>query len=211
MKTIVIAKFGGFDEEERTEIGSYAIDIYKFFKFLSYDFFDLITLKNILGFKKIVDFLSKFLPFVERNYDTIINFDEDSSEEFLSEIDILVLKEKHFNYEDDEASITAEDIERYSKLSEDFSELIDQAILCDANPQDFLEFLKNRGLLASFYNEYCCWKDLAPHNPSHLTRVFYCPKTIFDKNRNSVLQPITLDKCIVSTTQSPYTFEYPLL
>lgn len=156
MKTIVIAKFGGFDEEERREIKSHAIDIYKFFKFLSYDFFDLITLKNILGFKKIVDFLSKFLSFVERNYDTIINFDEDSSEEFLSEIDVLVLKEKHLNYEDDETSITTEDIERYSKLSKNFSELIDQAILCDANPQDFLEFLKNRGLLASFYKEYWC-------------------------------------------------------
>ena len=156
MKTIVIAKFGGLDNEERREIKSHALDLYKFFKFLNGDFFDLIASKNVFGFKVVVDSLGSFLPFVKRNYNTIIRFDEDSSEtdEFLSEIGALVLKEKNFNHTNDEASITAKDIERYSNLSEICSKVVEQSILCDADPHDFLEFLKDRGLLASFYNEY---------------------------------------------------------
>jgi len=158
MKTIVIAKFGGLDDEERREIKSHALDIYKFFKLYG-DFFDLIASKNVFGFKTVVDSLSCFLPFVKRNYNTIINFDEDSSEtdEFLSEIGALVIKEKNCNHTNEEASITAEDIERYSNLSEICSEVVGQSILRDADPHDFLEFLKDRGLLADyneFYNEY---------------------------------------------------------
>ena len=157
MKTIVIAKFGGLDDEERREIKNNALDIYKFFKLFFYNgCFDLVTVKKVYGFKAVVDSLGCFLPFVKRNYNTIINFDEDSSEtdEFLSEIGALVIKEKNCNHTNEEASITAEDIERYSNLSEICSEVVDQSILCDADPHDFLEFLKDRGLLAAFYNEY---------------------------------------------------------
>jgi len=157
MKTITIVKFGGLDNEERRAIKSHALDIYKFFKLLSGDdFFDLITSKNVFGFKTVVDSLGCFLPFVKRNYDMIINFDEDSSErdEFLSEIGALVIKEKNCNHTNEEASITAEDIERYYNLSEICSKVVEQSILCDADPHDFLEFLKDRGLLAAYYKEY---------------------------------------------------------
>ena len=157
MKTITIVKFGGLDNEERRAIKSHALDIYKFFKLLSGDdFFDLITSKNVFGFKTVVDSLGCFLPFVKRNYDMIINFDEDSSErdEFLSEIGELVLGEKNFNHTNGEALITAEDIERYYNLSEICSKVVEQSILCDADPHDFLEFLKDRGLLAAYYKEY---------------------------------------------------------
>jgi hypothetical protein len=157
MKTITIVKFGGLDNEERRAIKSHALDIYKFFKLLSGDdFFDLITSKNVFGFKTVVDSLGCFLPFVKRNYDMIINFDEDSSErdEFLSEIGALVIKEKNCNHTNEETSITAEDIERYYNLSEICSKVVEQSILCDADPHDFLEFLKDRGLLAAYYNEY---------------------------------------------------------
>jgi len=157
MKTITIVKFGGLDNEERRAIKSHALDIYKFFKLLSGDdFFDLITSKNVFGFKTVVDSLGCFLPFVKRNYDMIINFDEDSSErdEFLSEIGELVLGEKNFNHTNGEALITAEDIERYYNLSEICSKVVEQSILCDADPHDFLEFLKDHGLLAAYYKEY---------------------------------------------------------
>ena len=99
MKTIVIAKFGGLDDEERREIENHALDIYKFFKLLNSDFFDLIATKNVYGFRMVVDSLSSFLSFVKRNYNTIINFDKNSSErdDFLSEIGALVLKEMTFN------------------------------------------------------------------------------------------------------------------
>jgi hypothetical protein len=160
MKTIVIAKFGGLDDEERREIKNNALDIYKFFKLFFYNgCFDLVAVKKVYGFKAVVDSLSSFLPFVKRNYSTIINFDEDSSEtdEFLSEIGDLVLVEKKFNHTNGEALITAEDIERYSNLSEIFSKIIEQTVIneIDTDPHDFLEFLKDRGLLATFYKEYC--------------------------------------------------------
>ena len=160
MKAIVIAKFGGLDDEERREIKNNALDIYKFFKLFFYNgCFDLVAVKNAFGFKAVVDSLGCFLPFVKRNYDTIIKFDKDSSErdDFLSEIGILVLGEKNFNHTNGEASITAEDIERYSNLSEIFSKIIEQTVVneIDADPHDFLEFLKDHGLLATFYKEYC--------------------------------------------------------
>jgi len=158
MKTIVIAKFGGLDDEERREIKNNALDIYKFFKLFFYNgCFDLVAVKKVYGFKAVVDSLSSFLPFVKRNYSTIINFDEDSSEtdEFLSEIGELVLVEKKFNHTNGEALITAEDIERYYNLSEIFSKIIEQTVLSDTDPHDFLEFLKDHGLLATFYKEYC--------------------------------------------------------
>lgn len=155
MKTIVIAKFGGLDNEEEREIRENAIDIYKFFKLLNGGSFDLNAIKNTFGFEMVVDSLSSFLPFVRRNYDTIINFDKDDKNEFLSEITQLVLNEKDFNHTNGKASITAKDIERFAYLPK-VGEVIENIIFTDINSDDFFDFLKNRGLVASFYNEYHC-------------------------------------------------------
>lgn len=156
MKAIVIAKFGGFDNEEEREIRKNALDIYKFFKLLSNSYcFDLNAIKNVLGFKMVVDLLSDFLPFIMKNYNTIINFNENNPDEFLYEITQLVLNEKNFNHTNGEALLTNEDIERYADLPR-VGEVIKNIIFSDINSDDFFEFLKNRGLVASFYNECCC-------------------------------------------------------
>ena len=155
MKTIVIAKFGGFDNEEEREIRKNALDIYKFFKLLNNSCFDLSAVKEAFCFEMVVDSLYSFLPFVKRNYDTIINFDKDDKDEFLSEITQLVLNEKNFHHTNDEELITANDIERFAYLPK-VGDVIEDIIFTDINSDDFFEFLKDRGLLASFYNEYCC-------------------------------------------------------
>ncbi len=161
MKTIKVEKFSGLEDCEKMEVARNAIDIYKFFKLLNYGDFDLVGMKNQIDFQSVLDGLCNFLPFVKRNYDTIIEFedfddcfsDSDSDVDvFLSEIDKTVeetIKNNNLN-----VALTSDDIAKYSKFSEEISEKIEEKI-SDVDNDDLIEFLKKHGLVAEFYSEYC--------------------------------------------------------
>lgn len=160
MKTIKIEKFNGLDDFEKMEVARNALDIYKFFKLLNYGDFDLVDTKNQNDFQSVVDGLCNFLPFVKRNYDTIIEFDDDVGEydeeydadDFLTEIDRTV--EETIRNNNLNTTITSDDVAKYSKSSEEIEERIEERI-DDVDNDDLIEFLKKHGLIATFYSEYC--------------------------------------------------------
>ena len=156
MKTIKIEKFNGLDDFEKMEVARNALDIYKFFKLINYGDFDIVEVRNNLNFQSVVDYLCNFLPFVKRNYDTIIEFDEceddDGAECFLSDIDNVVeetIKNNNLN-----TIITSDDIARYSNYSSEILDKIEERI-CDVDNDDLIDFLKERGLLGEFYSKCC--------------------------------------------------------
>jgi hypothetical protein len=156
MKTIKIEKFSGLEDCEKMEVARNATDIYKFFKLLNYGDFDLVDTKNQIDFQSVLDGLCNFLPFVKRNYDTIIEFNDDCCDDdagdFLSEIDRTV--EETIRNNNLNVTLTSDDIVKYSTFSSDISERIEEKI-ADVDNDDLIEFLKKHGLVAEFYSEYC--------------------------------------------------------
>jgi len=156
MKTIKIEKFNGLDDFEKMEVARNALDIYKFFKLINYGDFDIVEVRNILDFRLVVDYLCNFLPFVKRNYDTIIEFDEceddDGAECFLSDIDSVVeetIKNNNLN-----TTITSDDVARYSNYSSEILEKIEERIR-DVDYADLIDFLRKHNLLAELFSECC--------------------------------------------------------
>lgn len=153
MKTIKIEEFSGLEDCEKMEVARNAIDIYKFFKLLNYGDFDIVEVRNNLDFQPVVDYLCNFLPFVKRNYDTIIEFgdDDDDVYDFLADIDMTV--EETIRNNNLNVTLTSDDIAKYSTFS-DISERIEERI-AEVDNDDLIDFLKKRGLIAEFYSEYC--------------------------------------------------------
>ena len=156
MKTIKIEKFNGLDDFEKMEVARNALDIYKFFKLINYGDFDIVDVRNNLDFRLVVDYLCNFLPFVKRNYDTIIEFDEceddDGAECFLSDIDSVVeetIKNNNLN-----TTITSDDVARYSNYSSEILEKIEERIR-DVDYADLIDFLRKHNLLAELFSECC--------------------------------------------------------
>lgn len=156
MKTIKVERFNGLEDCEEMEVARNALDIYKFFKLINGDF-DIVEVRNYRDFQSVVDYLCNFLPFVKRNYDTIISFDEeeddDYAEVFLFDIDKIVeetIRKNNLN-----VTITSNDIAKYSEYSSEIMGSIEDRI-DDADKDDLIEFLKKRGLLGDFYTECCC-------------------------------------------------------
>lgn len=150
MKTITIKTFNGLDDDEKKEITENALSIYKFFR--AYCGVKLlINAQNDIYFEGVLDKLCFFLPFVKKNYDTIIGFNEEERNKFLTEIDDCI--EKTFKENNFDISLTAKDFEMYSSFCEDFCEKIKRVI--ESLPGWIIvEFLEKHKLLFTLFNEY---------------------------------------------------------